>query len=121
MSETDKLKVEMYDDVVKEKNKEYIELTCRFRETCNDIKNKDEEIERLKRLLSIEKEYREKFDKDNQRLYKIINETSEILKFHLSNPSQTINGWHIDIWNSKDIEKLNKMLNIIEVKEENNG
>lgn len=79
------------------------------------------EIDRLNRLLSIEKEYREKFDKDNQRLYKIINETSEILKFHLSNPSQTINGWHIDIWNSKDIEKLNKMLNIIEIKEENNG
>lgn len=38
MSETDKLKVEMYDEVIKEKNKEYIELTCRFRETCNDIK-----------------------------------------------------------------------------------
>ena len=47
MSETDKLKVEMYDDVVKEKNKEYIELACRFRETCNDIKNKDKEIEKL--------------------------------------------------------------------------
>ena len=51
MSETDKLKVEMYDDVVKEKNKEYIELTCRFRETCNDIKNKDKEIERLNNII----------------------------------------------------------------------
>ena len=51
MSETDKLKVEMYDDVVKEKNKEYIELTCRFRETCNDIKNKDKEIERLQKII----------------------------------------------------------------------
>ena len=53
MSETDKLKVEMYDDVVKEKNKEYIELTCRFRETCNDIKNKDKEIEYLSNKLEI--------------------------------------------------------------------
>ena len=52
MSETDKLKVEMYDDVVKEKNKEYIELTCRFRETCNDIKNKDKEIERLNNIIN---------------------------------------------------------------------
>ena len=51
MSEIDKLKIEMYDDVVKEKNKEYIELCCRFRETCNDIKNKDKEIERLNNII----------------------------------------------------------------------
>lgn len=99
-----------------------LEESLEIEETLkNIIKDKDKEIERLNRLLSIEKEYRKKFDKDNQRLYKIINETSEILKFHLCNPSQTINGWHIDIWNSEDIEKLNKMLEIIEVKEENNG
>ena len=52
MSETDKLKVEMYDEVIKEKNKEYIELTCRFRETCNDIKKKDKEIERLNNIIN---------------------------------------------------------------------
>ena len=51
MSEIDKLKIEMYDDVVKEKNKEYIELCCRFREICNDIKNKDKEIERLNNII----------------------------------------------------------------------
>ena len=52
MSYTDKLKVELYDEVVNEKNKQYIELSCRFRETCNDIKKKDKEIERLNNIIN---------------------------------------------------------------------
>ena len=58
MSYTDKLKVELYDEVVNEKNKQYIELTCRFRETCNDIKKKDKEIEKLNNIINeLEKEF----------------------------------------------------------------
>ena len=57
----DKLKVEMYDDVVKEKNKEYIELICRFRQTCNDIKNKDKEIERLNNIINELEKYIEHY------------------------------------------------------------
>lgn len=45
-----------------------------------DISNLEIEIERLNRLLSVEKEYREKFDKDNQRLYNIIKEVREFAK-----------------------------------------
>ena len=52
MSYTDKLKVELYDEVVNEKNKQYIELSCRLRETCNDIKKKDKEIERLNNIIN---------------------------------------------------------------------
>ena len=44
----------------------------------------------------------------------IIKEVREILKFHLSNPSGTKNGWHIDIWNSEDISKLNEDLGILD-------
>ena len=49
-----------------------------------------------------------------ERLNNIINEVREILKFHLSNPSGTKNGWHIDIWNSEDISKLNEDLGILD-------
>lgn len=44
----------------------------------------------------------------------IIKEVREILKYHLSNPSGTKNGWHIDIWNNEDISKLNKYLEILD-------
>ena len=61
MSDTDKLKCELYDEVVNEKNKQYIELACRFRETCNDIKKKDKEIERLNNIINeLEKDFERK-------------------------------------------------------------
>ena len=44
----------------------------------------------------------------------IIKEVREILKYHLSNPSGTKNGWHIDIWNSEDISRLDKDLEILD-------
>ena len=44
----------------------------------------------------------------------IIKEVREILKYHLSNPSGTKNGWHIDIWSSEDINKLNELLEILD-------
>ena len=53
-----------------------------------------------------------------ERLHSIIKEVREILKFHLSNPSGTKNGWHIDIWNSEDINKLNEHLEILDKEKE---
>ncbi len=44
----------------------------------------------------------------------IIKEVREILQFHLLNPSGTKNGWHIDIWNDEDINKLNEHLEILD-------
>lgn len=57
MSDTDKLKCELYDEVVNEKNKQYIELSCRYRETCNDIKKKDKEIERLNNIINKKEQF----------------------------------------------------------------
>jgi len=55
-----------------------------------------------------------KDEEEIERLNNIIKEAKEILKFHLSNPSGTKNGWHIDIWNSEDINKLNEYLGILD-------
>ena len=83
-----------------------------------EIKEMQKEIERLKKLLDIEKNKRKLFDKDNQKLHSIIKEVREILKYHLSNPSGTKNGWHIDIWNSENINKLNELLEILKGSDE---
>ena len=48
------------------------------------------------------------------RLHSIIKEVREILKYHLANPSGTEDGWHIDIWNSENTNKLNKLLEILD-------
>ena len=88
MSYTDKLKVELYDEVVNEKNKQYIELTCRFRETCNDIKKKGKENERLNKENKILRENAEHNDKvvdkvnwENKRLSNIISELEKEIKW----------------------------------------
>ena len=60
----------------------------------------------------------EEKDKEIEKLNNIINKVREILKFHLSNPSGTKNGWHIDIWNSEDISKLNDYLEILDKESE---
>ena len=92
----------------------YIELLVRathFDYLLNYIQEKDKEIERLKEELEYTIPIVEhnktitKHLKEIGRLKNIIKEVREILKYHLSNPSGTKNGWHIDIWNSEDINK----------------
>ena len=51
---------------------------------------------------------------ENEQLHSIIKEVREILKYHLSKPSQTKDGWHIDIWNSESINKLDEYLEILD-------
>jgi len=53
-------------------------------------------------------------DYEIERLHSVIKEVREILKYHLSNPSGTKNGWHINIWNNEDISKLNEGLGILD-------
>ena len=70
--------------------------------------------ETYNRYLDIRDKKLVEFMEENKRLHSIIKEVREILKFHLSNPSGTKNGWHIDIWNSEDISKLNEDLGILD-------
>ena len=65
-------------------------------------------------VYTIATELEELLLEDIVKLHSIIKEVREILKFHLSNPSGTKNGWHIDIWNSEDISKLNEYLGILD-------
>ncbi len=63
------------------------------------------------------KYYKNRIERLNNQLQQkenIIKEVREILQFHLSNPSGTKNGWHIDIWNDEDINKLNELLEMLD-------
>lgn len=92
-------------------NAEQMEYIC---EINQEVNLKDREIEKLK---EINKELGRDYSSANNgylRLHSIIKEVREILKYHLSNPSGTKKGWHIDIWNSEDISKLNEDLGILD-------
>ena len=77
-----------------------------------------QEIERLNKCIKDDKENANEIIAEQQqeieRLNNIKKEVREILKFHLSNPSGTKKGWHIDIWNSEDISRLDKHLEILD-------
>lgn len=67
-----------------------------------------------KRCIDTINEYTTNLQQELQQKENIIKEVRDILKFHLSNPSGTKNGWHIDIWSSEDINKLNEFLEILD-------
>ena len=78
------------------------------------IEQLEKEIDTLKKENDKLEDFNEEIMEERNILHSIIKEVREILKFHLSNPSGTKNGWHIDIWNSEDISKLNEHLGILD-------
>lgn len=91
-------------DKLSEKDKKEVNNLIRFMQEKKYHDSQYEEL--LKQYIELSRDY--------DKLENIIKEVREILKFHLSNPSGTKNGWHIDIWNSEDISKLNEDLGILD-------
>ena len=103
---------EMDEDAEEALDKEYLdEETQQYKQEIERLNRTNNEIFKANETLA---EEIKKLQNQLQQKENIIKEVRKILKFHLSNPSGTKNGWHIDIWNNEDISKLNEDLGILD-------